>query len=732
MTGILNALIAGVSGAVKDTYFNLVSLLLPGNGTNGAQNNTFLDSGNPAEFTGSISGTTLTVSAVASGTIEVGQWISGTGITASPQTTITALGTGTGGTGTYTVNQSQTVSSTTITSNGFPITRNGDTTQGTFSPFSQTGWGAYFDGTNDYLTTTLASAVTSTYTIDFWICPTSVAAGDKTILNIHTTASNTAGLVIKRNGSQIQVNDGNTAGTGPSGGTLVVGTWTFVTLVCNGTNTVLYINGNSVNTYNGVTLSGSPTYVHVGTFGDLAPGFYLDAYISNLRVVVGSANTPSATPPTTPSTAVTNTKLLTLQSNRFVDNSGSNLTITPVNGVAITPFSPFAPTSSYSAAAVGGSGYFDGSGDYLNTASDAAFTLGSSGDFTIEGWIYANGNQPTGSGGIVATTASDWSSGFANTWTLRIVSTTLGWLNDSGSNSITATITPNQWFHVAVVRSASTITMYVNGSSAGTQTTSQAYTTQGSVKIGYVSGAAYFSGYVSNFRVVKGTAVYTAAFTPPTAPLTAITNTSLLLNFTNAGVVDATAKNDLQTVGNAQISTAQSKWGGGSIYLDGTANTAVKLLTGNQLSPFSGDYTYECWVYFNSFTGVPVIFDTRASNGAVPGLQLSCSTGGVLTLYGGASTATLLITGGTLSTGQWYYVALVRSGSGSNNTKLYLNGSQSGSSVTDTTNYNNQGGYIGAIAGGANNYVNGYIDDFRFTRYARTITASPTAPFPLQ
>ncbi len=69
-----------------------------------------------AVFTGAISGTTLTVSAVTSGTIYVGQVISGSGVTVS--TTITALGTGTGGTGTYTVSASQTASSTTITATG--------------------------------------------------------------------------------------------------------------------------------------------------------------------------------------------------------------------------------------------------------------------------------------------------------------------------------------------------------------------------------------------------------------------------------------------------------------------------------------------------------------------------------------------------------------------------------------------------------------------------------------
>jgi hypothetical protein len=64
-------------------------------------------------YTGSISGTTLTITAVTTGVLRVGQPISGTGVTAG--TTITAYVSGTGGTGTYTVSASQTVSSTTIT-----------------------------------------------------------------------------------------------------------------------------------------------------------------------------------------------------------------------------------------------------------------------------------------------------------------------------------------------------------------------------------------------------------------------------------------------------------------------------------------------------------------------------------------------------------------------------------------------------------------------------------------
>ena len=73
-----------------------------------------------AVFTGSISGTTMTVTAVTSGTIKVGSGVTGLGVTVP--TYITALGTGTGGTGTYIVDASQTVASTTLTSVFTPST----------------------------------------------------------------------------------------------------------------------------------------------------------------------------------------------------------------------------------------------------------------------------------------------------------------------------------------------------------------------------------------------------------------------------------------------------------------------------------------------------------------------------------------------------------------------------------------------------------------------------------
>ena len=90
-------------------------------------------------------------------------------------------------------------------------------------------------------------------------------------------------------------------------------------------------------------------------------------------------------------------------------------------------------------------------------------------------------------------------------------------------------MTVGQWTHVAAVRSGSTMTLYVNGTSVGS-TTNSSNLTDTLFRIGSAGYTGdYFTGYISNVRVVKGTAVYTGSFTPSTTPLTAVSGTSLLL-----------------------------------------------------------------------------------------------------------------------------------------------------------------------------------------------------------
>ncbi|NBW22286.1 MAG: LamG domain-containing protein, partial [Caulobacteraceae bacterium] len=260
-------------------------------------------------------------------------------------------------------------------------------------------------------------------------------------------------------------------------------------------------------------------------------------YQSNFRVVTGTAvYTAAFTPPTSPLTAIANTSLLTCQSNRFRDASSNNFAITVNGDTSVQAFSPFAPTAAYSAATVGGSGYFDGSGDYLTVPDNAAYEVGSD-NFTEEFWIYPTSASMTGS--IIDKRSS--AGNYSECPQIQIASNQpIAYVSYSGSSwavniNGSSNVKPYSWNHIALTRSSSTWTLWLNGASVGSATSSgTVYAGSSSLVIGAASSAGEvpITGYLSSVRIVKGTALYTSAFTPPTAPLTAVANTQLLLNFT--------------------------------------------------------------------------------------------------------------------------------------------------------------------------------------------------------
>jgi len=126
-----------------------------------------------AQFTGSISGTTLTVTAVASGTIKTGTILSGQGISSGP--TISSFGTGTGGTGTYNISTSMTVASETMHANqDFYITLSG---------------ARCYDGTNLWSAGGYKHVIPSIYDIDNskFVCPKNYYQIPALVLEIHYT-----------------------------------------------------------------------------------------------------------------------------------------------------------------------------------------------------------------------------------------------------------------------------------------------------------------------------------------------------------------------------------------------------------------------------------------------------------------------------------------------------------------------------------------------------------------
>jgi hypothetical protein len=448
-----------------------------------------------------------------------------------------------------------------------------------------------------------------------------------------------------------------------------------------------------------------------GLIGSLA-GVLKDAFWSSVTMLLPGNGTNGA------------------QNNTFTDASTNNFTITRNGNTTQGTFSPFTAAAPYSAATKGGSGYFDGTGDYLEVASAA--TLTPSGDFTIEFWAYPE--SFTGNPGNVV----EW---YAKGYGIQIYTTAGAWgLALSSTNTATyyvlltfGTGTLNTWQHVAVYRIGNTYYAALNGVVVSSPSSSAPNTGTDPLRIGEFSTITGYAakGYISNVRYVNGTAVYGASnFTPPTAPLTAITNTSLLLNFTNAGVIDNAMLNALETVGNAQISTAQSKFGGSSMLFDETGDYLTVPVSTN-MSLGTGDFTIECWV---RFAVTPVgngqgIY--QLSNGYLnsqvrgPGLGAENSTG-EWTIYHG--TTFTQSTGNVPAINTWYHTAIVRS---SGTTKLYVNGT-SIISVADTTNYTDQYFVIGGWYS-TGFLFNGYIDDLRITkgvaRYTATFTP-PAAAFP--
>ena len=649
--------------AVPDPYFNYVTMLLPGNGTNGAQNNTFRDS----------------------------------------------------------------------STNNLTITRNGNTTQGTFSPYGN-NWSNFFDGGSTNLLSFPSSSTAynlsgAAWTVQFWVYPliTTFSDGACRVLMAGANGTNTAWVIsIEPNYSlSFSVPLGGTTNIVTAAGALARNTWTHVAVVYSGGTARIYFNGVSVAGPVAITLPVSSTvsfkigFDNVGTVSTRFNG-----YISNVAINTTTALYTSAfTPPTTPLTAVSGTGLLTCQSNRFIDNSTNALAITVTGNVSVRRFSPFLPTASYAPSVDGGSGYFDGTGDSLVSASSASNIL-STNDFTIEFWLYPSNTSVA----YRALVSSENYSAITGGWSLYQNGAALElWVSPNSSAVITASaaLTAGAWQHIALSRVSGTLRLFVNGTQAGSIGTGAAFTGQ-QVWIGDNNAPSfdYFViGYMSDVRIVNGTGLYTTAFTPPTAPLTAIANTSFLANFTNAGIIDNAEVNNIETGGGAQISTAQSKWGSGSIWtFDTTSQLVIPPNPATSLD--TGDFTLEFWVRFSSFYNfITMVSSTRGANGFNCGTQ---ALGQIVWYANGAER----VRGTTsMATNTWYHIAFVRS---SGTLKGYLNGNQDGTTYADSINYSTPIIRVANLETGGEN-LNGYMQDIRVTKGYARYTANftpPTAPFP--
>jgi hypothetical protein len=641
-----------------------------------------------------------------------------------------------------TANSSFTDSST----NNFPITRFGNTTQGTFTPFSQTGWSSYNPGSGlpevgIYLNGETDFAFgTGDFTIELWINLSSKSYL-QVIYDSRPDATNGFYPTIYMDNTVNKLKYfTNNADRITATSTFTFNTWHHVVVTRTGTSTKMFVNGAQ----EGSTYTDSNNYINGALRPFTGDGFTpsgvaaftgVNGYTSNLRVVKGSGPYQSAgstiTVPTSQLTAVTNTVLLTLQSNRFIDTNtqASAKTINLFNGPSIQAFSPFAPTAAYDAAVVGGSGYFDGTGDYLTTPASGQFAP--TGNFTIACSFYISSlaAQRHIIGNYAAAAAGNW----------LVEVTTGGALQvflDGSTQRLGATgLTAGQWYYVTITRTGTTVTGQLNGSNFnGTAT----YTLSGtfglanqSIWIGARNGGTNLMlGYISGIQLIDGSAVTTV----PTVPPTPVAGTNLLLNYTNAGIIDSTAKNVLETVGGAGISTVQSKYGGSSTYFDGAGD--YLFMPSTVTTRFgSANWTIEFWfrtaaattrqimVGWNSIvSGFAACNVNFLANGKI-GLQISES--GSSWKFDDTTTGL----GSALSADTWYHVAVARSGQ---IITVYLNGFSIGTySLTASTTSlmtNDTRNVVGINPDLSNQPFNGYIDDLRVTNGIARYTTNFTPP----
>ena len=266
-------------------------------------------------------------------------------------------------------------------------------------------------------------------------------------------------------------------------------------------------------------MSGSQLALLGGPFGGGAVG---DPYWNNVSLLSGTTATNAG------------------QNNTFLDSSSNAFSVTRNGNTTQGTFTPFSQADGYWSSA------FNGTDGWLQIANNTAFDMGS-GDFTIEGFFY----QVPG-GGTDQVISAKYEAGNQASWYISTTSSGTNWSiylywSDSTNTKIYGGAAPsvNQWHHFALQRNGNTVEFYVDGLRlTQVSTTKTMRTTTSGVAIGQTGngyGSEWFSGYISNIRIRKGSYTYSGAtYTVPTSPLTAVTNTVFLTCQSNRMVDNST------------------------------------------------------------------------------------------------------------------------------------------------------------------------------------------------
>jgi hypothetical protein len=411
----------------------------------------------------------------------------------------------------------------------------------------------------------------------------------------------------------------------------------------------------------------------------------------------------------------------------FLDSSTNNLTVTKTGNPRMGSFSPFSPA--------GWSGYFDGSGDELNTigtTSSFNFIHQANGKFTLEFWAY-----PTAAGTLFDNTSGTsnqtgiWAGMGANNTVRCFItkSSGLNWIVDGWS---TTALELNSWNHFVITYDHSlasdNMKFYVNGSPAGTLTKTANVPATGDASNAFRIGGAGsggYSGYISNFRIVNDV-VYSSTFSSPTSDLIPIANTHLLTCQSNRFIDNSNNSYSISSSGETKVKpfspfSPSARYNvethGASCYFDGTDYFDFTRVTPT-------DFTAECWVYMDGQSPQRHSLFGDTYNGGDTNVQLTVYNNGAIDFI---LSATIICTApaGTVKLNEWNHIAFVRSGS---DCVIFANGEKVATGTHSGNAYISRVGWIGYQLGNFN--LIGYMSDVRISNTAIYDTAQTTVTIP--
>ena len=403
-------------------------------------------------------------------------------------------------------------------------------------------------------------------------------------------------------------------------------------------------------------------------------------------------------------------------STNWVDSVGGN-NGTLVNGTYHTD-GPFV-----------GAGYveFDGTGDKLSLDDSSDWDFGS-GNFTIEFFLYADDLSSITTLVTQRNTNSVYSPfylGYNASNNLRFFASSTGNTWDIANNVTFGTLTTNRWYHIAIIRNGTQFVGYVDGTGTNLVTSSATLVSSSqSLAIGgELNSTTYdLDGKISNLRIIKGTALYTSAFTPPPTTLTAVPNTVLLTCQGNTITDASSSTHTITTNGDA---AANLGFPASAFEFDGT-DDAITIAYTPDLAFTDAIFSCEAWIYVDSLSNNFPIVNKRGNNSTQntnrPYVFEVNSDGKIRWILDGATTICDTATG-LIQTGQWYHLAATHDGT---NAKIYVNGvlnttqSSGTSSLNDTADIPTRIGWRYQNSSIA--YGDGNIAILRF--YNKSLTAA--------